>query len=173
MKRKAILCSIILIALVAPTFAQQKESLPEFYESEIIKVSYPFGSGLTLSVKGTTSTIGWKLSPVFADVLSQYPSSKLSFEGYKKDYRNGNIMLWSGFAGLIASTVVFAMRNSSATSIDFSDPVNIVSYSGIFAGAAVETVGAFFVSASYESLFNAVNQYNREKIKEFGTGTVQ
>jgi len=167
MKIKAILCSVILIALVTPAFAQQKESLSEFYDSEIIKVSYPFGSGLTLSVKGTTSTIGWKLSPIFSDLLIQYPSSKVSFESYKKDYRKGNIMIWSGLAGLFAGSLVFVMRNSNATSIDFGDPVNIASYSGMIAGAAVETIGAFFVSSSYENLFNAVNQYNREKIKEF------
>ncbi len=69
---KTILCPMILIACVAPIFAQQKESLPEFYDSEIIKVSYSFWGGMTLSVKGTTSTIGWKLSPIFSDLLNQY-----------------------------------------------------------------------------------------------------
>ncbi len=48
---KTILCPMILIACVAPIFAQQKESLPEFYDSEIIKVSYSFWGGMTLSVK--------------------------------------------------------------------------------------------------------------------------
>jgi len=158
---------MILITCVAPMFAQQKESLPEFYDSEISKVSYSFWGGMTLNVKGTTSTIGWKLSPIFSDLLNQYPSSKVSFEGYKKDYKTGNTMLWGGFGGLIASALVFTIRNSNVTSIDFGDPINVASYAGMLAGAAFETIGAYFISSSYESLFNAVNQYNREKIREF------
>jgi len=33
----------------------------------------------------------------------------------------------------------------------------------------IRTIGAYFISSSYESLFSAVNQYNRKKIREFAS----
>ncbi len=167
MKAK-ILTVVIIFAFVFSVFSQEQQSLEEYFNSEIIKVSYPFGSGVSLNVNGTTSTIGWRLSPVISNMLNQYPTSKVSFEQYKKENRTGNVLLWSGLGGMMASTLVFSYKNSDVTgNINFSDPVNVVSFSGIFIGSIIEVVGAFIMSSGYEDLFNSINQYNLEKIKEY------
>jgi len=166
-KKTTVICIYISLLILSVT-SQTKESLLEYYNNEIITIICPLGSDLNLNVNGITSSIGFKLSPLITERISAYPTSKELFIEYQKQYKNGSIQLWSGFSGLLIGSAIFGLYNSDQNDIkSIVDPINIASISGMTIGLIIESIGAMKISRSQENLFNAINLYNREKIKEY------
>jgi hypothetical protein len=168
MIKKTVFIYLFISLFIIGVTSQTKESFLEYYNNEIITITCPLGSSLNLNVNGITSSIGFKISPLITERIISYPTSKELFIEYQKQYKNGNIQLWSGFSGLIIGSTIFALYNSDSNDIkSIGDPVNIASISGMTIGLIIELIGAMKINMSQESLFNAINLYNKEKIKEY------
>lgn len=165
--KKVIVLSFLLAFSVLSIYSQDKNDLLNYYDNELIKININSGAGLLLSIDGTTSTLGLGISPVIEKALSSFPDSKSLFQSYKIDDLNGNVLLWGGLAICLGGSLYASYIVDTNQNIAFESPEIYISMSCMVGGLLTELIGAMIMNKGTEDLINAINSYNRNKIKEF------
>jgi hypothetical protein len=165
--RTVLVVSLALFSIGA-AFSEEDPPLLNYYDSELIKINMGAGIGLFLSLDGAISRVGFGISPSIQTALSRFPDSDKLLQRYGSMNKNGNICLWSGLAVVLGGAGYSQYLMLDAQKHSFGSPEVLISMACMLAGLAVEIGGTVMISASYEDLINAVNAFNRDRMREYG-----
>jgi len=164
--------SFLLVLIFCLNLSAENNDLVNYYDSELIKISMDNSSGLSISYQGQSSGTSMGISDGLYSELQAYPDSKISIQNYKQKNKLGNILLWGGL-GLSLGAAYYPLLSTDFNQVDTS----IYGYSYfekyqtsiylMLGGLVAEIIGSFMLPQSYQELVNSVNQYNRNKIKEY------
>ncbi|MFP3041090.1 hypothetical protein LQZ19_04635, partial [Treponema primitia] len=123
--------------------------------------------GLNLTLQNINSSTSFGINKNMILAFNQYSDTKEYYDSYHRKNLAGNILMWGGLAVVLGGAYypLFAL-NSDSDSDTYLQNVQI-SLGVMLGGLVTELIGAFILPAGQESLFKAVNLYNRHKIKEF------
>ena len=152
------LCTVILFSTLLP--AAESDPLA-FYDSELIRFQYQTAGGLNLAFKGQTTGISFGIPKTFAEALGSYPETDELLQDYNRKNFWGNVLLWGGLAAALGGAYYpLIVEEEPWTNFEASSAIMI-------GGLVTELIGAFIMPSGYQDLFNAVNQYNRNRMRDY------
>jgi hypothetical protein len=148
--------------LAAQENIQPNDNLLRFYDTELFQWNYGMFDGLTLNYQNENSNTMLGINKSMKAALGQYEDTNRLYRSYRGKTIAGNVLVWGGLAAVVGGVFVPV----------FGDRQNINDYYkiglGVITGGLVsEIVGAFLFSSGQGNIFDAVNSYNRQKIKEY------
>jgi hypothetical protein len=148
--------------LAAQENIQPNENLSRFYDTELFQWSYGMFSGMTLNYQNTNSNTMFGINESMKAALTRYEDTNRLYRSYRGKTIAGNVLIWGGLAAVIGGAFVPAF--GGAQNLDNYDKIGL----GVMTGGLVsEIIGSFVLSSGQENIFDAVNLYNRQKIKEY------
>jgi hypothetical protein len=144
----------------------QNDNLLQYYDNEIIKMNYHSFGGIQLYNQEQTSSITFGISPYFREKLETFPESKMSFEQYKIKNISGNILVWGGLVVIVGGEY-YSLNSIGESSFSSGIDKYMKGYGIMLGGLLMEVIGAFVLPSSFNDLFNSVNLYNRNIIKQY------
>ncbi|WP_010260600.1 hypothetical protein [Treponema primitia] len=141
--------------------------LTVFYDTELFRWDYNVLGGLNLTLQNINSATLFGINKNMVLAFNQYADTKEYYDSYHRKNIAGNILMWGGLAVVLGGAYypLFALNNDS-DSDTYLQNVQI-SLGVMLGGLVTELIGTFILPSGQESLFKAVNLYNRHKIKEF------
>lgn len=166
MKKHVVSIIVIHILIVMSVYGQNSD-LVMYYDNELVKVNYQSFGGITLSYQGQTTGTSMGITPRFRQILSEFPDTKILVDNYVKKNTIGNVLIWGGLAASLGAAYYPTLKtNSEDIFTDFWENYQTSVYM-ILGGLVAEIIGSFVLPQSFQDLFNATNQYNRNKLKEY------
>jgi hypothetical protein len=148
--------------LVAQENIQPNDNLLRFYDTELFQWSYDMFSGLTLNYQNNNSNAMFGINESMKTALMQYEDTNRLYRSYRGKTIAGNVLAWGGLAAVIGGAFVPAF--GSTQNIDNNYKIGL----GVMAGGLVSEIICIFILYSGQgNIFDAVNLYNRQKIKEY------
>jgi hypothetical protein len=151
--------------LTAQENTQDNNNLLNFYGTELFQWSYDNWGGLNLNYQNQSSNTMFGLKDSMQKTLALYDDSNQKYFSYKKKTLLGNIFLWSGYAAILTSPFILAF--SPMDGDKFTSTTVNVTYGVLGGGLVSMIIGTFLFTSGQENIFDAVNLYNRNKIREF------
>jgi hypothetical protein len=162
MKKVLLLLGLLLALSSTGAYTQ---TLLEYYDSEIITVNYQTFGGISFVQGGVSYSANFGLEQPLRDMIASNSQTAPLIERHIKNMRTGWIFF---FTGLVATTVVTYLAITSpldTTEEDVALRTGAMIGLGIFGTVSV-IAGPLFINAGYSNLFQAVNIYNRDKIRQ-------
>jgi len=144
----------------------QNEQLLQYYDKEAILINYGTFGGIKLYNQGQISSINFGISKSFSEKLEKFPESKVTFEGYRTKNTIGNVCLFGGLGGILGGEY-YCMTAFDKTSFNSGLNTYMTGYGIMLGGLVMSIIGSFILPSSYSDLFNSINSYNRNIIKNF------
>jgi len=134
-----------------------------FYENEMFHWSLNISDGLILNYgndnwKYKTFDVNIKNEKI-KNALLEYPDSAQAYNSFRKNQINGNIVYWTGLALVLGSIVpVLAVDNEKLS--------NGLYFGMLGGGLTLSVIGIYQFNSAQSNLFNAVNMFNKNKVRE-------
>jgi len=141
-------------------------NLVQFYDSELFQWNYNMLGGLSLNYQNQNSGISFGINDAMKNALLEFPDSGQAYNSYKKKNTAGNILIYGGLALILGAYIPLynQVLDDNPNNFDRNMGWSI----GLASSGVVSTmVGSFVFSSGTESLFNAVNLFNRNKVRVF------
>ncbi|MDR2601620.1 MAG: hypothetical protein LBC53_04115 [Spirochaetaceae bacterium] len=148
--------------LAAQETIQTNDNLAFYYDAELFQWNYGFFEGLTLNFKNQSSNPMFGINTRMKNALVQYEDSNQQYRVYHGKNIAGNILMWSGF-----TATVTGMYMPLFLDLDYSEKNLKIVLGTVLGGFVTELVGIVILHSGNENIFNAVNVYNRNKIKDY------
>ena len=161
---------IVLTVIFSGNLMAQEDAISDsnllgFYDSELFHWSYNMMGGLALNFQNQSSSTTFGISKSMRDALRTFPDSGQEYNSYFRKNVSGNILMYSGLLAILGA--VFIPIYTDINNDDLWER-NFRIYMGVTLGGAVSTlIGSFIFSSGQENIFNAVNMYNRNRIRSF------
>jgi len=163
----AVLCSGNLIAQENDqTNSEPNSNLSNFYDAELFHWSYNMWRGLSLNYLNQSSSTAFSINKSMQNALLQYPDSGQEYRSYRWKSIVGNVFLWGGLA-LAYSAFIPLYSGTDMSNNDVFDRNEKIALGLSCSGLASVIVGSFFSTSGQENIYNAVNIFNRNKIREY------
>jgi hypothetical protein len=127
--------------------------------------------GLALNFQNQSSTTIFGIKEPMIQALAQYEDTNQLYHSYRSKTTAGHILLWGGLAATFAG--IYMPLFYSTPVLDGSQETNAYENNlkmtlGLMLGGMVsEIISVFVFQSGQESLFNAVNAYNRHRINDY------
>jgi hypothetical protein len=161
--------SIAFLVFAQNITAQETEQNTEetdivrFYNSELFHWNYNMFDGLTLVYKNQSSSTSFRINEMMRNALLEYSDSSQEYNSYRRKTVTGNIFIYSGLA--LALSAFIPLYSNTTNDADFIRNISIsIGLSG--SGLLSTIIGSFVSSSGQENIFNAVNMFNRNKLRE-------
>jgi hypothetical protein len=149
--------------LIAQETAQPNNDLLHYYDTELFQWDYSMFNGLTLNFQNQSALTMYGIKDSMRNALIQYEDTNQQYGSYRSKTIAGNILMWGGFATVIASVPIFAnLQDENIYENNFKVGLGIM-----LGGLVTELIGAFILQSGQENIFNAVNLHNRHKITDY------
>ena len=150
--------------LMAQENNETNYNLLHFYDSELFNWSYNMFNGLSLNYLNQSSSTIYGINQTMQNALLLYPESGQEYKSYRWKNITGNIFMWGGLAMALSAFIPIIMDTNEN---DISRMNANISLGLSFGGFASVIAGTFFYASGQENIFNAVNIFNRHKIREY------
>jgi len=151
--------------LFAQENIQENNNLLNYYSTELFQWSYDFWGGLNLNYQNQSSKTMFGLKESMQKALALYEDTNKKYLSYKNKTLLGNIFYLSGCAAMLSSPFILAYGPREG---DNYAPTTENAFLGVcYGGALFGLIGAFILNSGQESIYDAVNLYNRNKMMEY------
>lgn len=164
-----VLVLVLLLVAVNNTYAQEvgheNVNFIQFYNSEMFQWNYNMFGGLTLNYQNQNSGISFGINQAMRNALLQFPDSDQAYNSYRRKNTTGNILMYGGLAIILSAYIPLYNQILNDNPDTFNR--NIGWTIGLSTGGLISTlIGSFVFSSGQENLFNAINMFNRNKVRE-------
>jgi hypothetical protein len=149
--------------LAAQEIEKTNNDLLFYYDSELFQWNYGIFGGLTLNFQNQNSWTGFGiLKETMKNALLQYEDAGKKYRSYKNKNIAGNVLLWTGLAAVMAGAYVPALGDWKEGSGGARIGIGLS-----LGGLVSEIIGIVLLHTGQEDIFDAVNLYNRHKIRDY------
>lgn len=132
-----------------------------YYDTELFQWSYSLFGGLTLNFQNQSSLTSFgMLKDTMKNALFQYEDVDKKYRSYRNRTIASHTLIWTGFAAIMAGP---ALGNWKAGSDSTRIGIGVT-----LGGLVAELIGIVLFHSGQENIFDAVNLYNRHKIRDHG-----
>jgi hypothetical protein len=157
--------------LAAQETTQTNNDLLHYYDTELFQWSYGMFGGLALNFQNQSSATTFGIKEPMKNALMQYEDANQQYRLYHDKTIAGNILLWGGLATTLAGAYMpifyYTPTSNSLQDTNAYENTLKVSLGMILGGFVSEVIGMFVLQSGQESIFNAVNLYNRHRINDY------
>ncbi|MDR0644626.1 MAG: hypothetical protein LBG05_06920 [Treponema sp.] len=172
MKTSSKICFLALAMIFSGNLAAQEiletktnSNLLSYYDTELFQWSYSMFGGLALNFQNQSSVTMYGIKESMKNAFIQYEDTNQRYRSYRGKTIAGNILLWGGFATVLAGAYV-PIFGTSQDNNNYENTFKI-SIGVMLGGLVTEIIGAFILQSGQENIFDAVNLYNRYRINDY------
>ena len=139
-------------------------NLVQLYDSELFTWNYNMFGGLSLNYQNQNSGISIVINETMKKALLEFPDSSWSYNSYIKKNTAGNVLMYGGLVIVLTAYIPMyniILNNSNDFNRDIGWTIGLTS-----SGLISAIIGSFIYSSGTEDLFNAINLFNRNKVRE-------
>ena len=160
-------CVLFMFFLFGAAVFSEEQTPLSFYENELVKTEYTAMGGFTLSYQGISSGITLGVQDEIESALMEYPESRNLIEGYKSKILSGNVLLWGGLAAVFTGAYYPLIASGDPDIFEYSSLDGKIALSLMVGGLVTELIGGFMIQFGYQDLFNSVNQFNYNRMRDY------
>ena len=158
---------LILLGSICMTqvYGQTNKDLINYYNNELIKIDHQTFGGITLTLKGQTTSTAMGITNEFRDILSTYPDSKEEMRSYKQKNTVSIILIWGGTAAFLGG--LNYSQPSRNEEFNLSDAKTRRGLSISFLGGFLAIIGIAVLPTSISDILKSVDLYNQNTIGNY------
>ncbi|MDR2491605.1 MAG: hypothetical protein LBD20_09420 [Spirochaetaceae bacterium] len=160
-----IVTTLIFSAHLAAQHEEKSSAIIRYYDTELFQWNFGFFNGLTLNYKNQNSIPAFGIKSSMKKALSQYQDTEKLYRSYRVKTGVGQFLIWTGVSALLVGAYLpmFLYHDDyAAYEENYKLPLYLMG-----GGLLAEIIGSFITISGQETIFNAVNTYNRHKIAEY------
>jgi hypothetical protein len=154
-----------------PTTQTNNNDLLHYYDTELFQWSYSMFGGMALNFQNQSSTTIFGIKEPMINALAQYEDTNQLYRSYRSKTTAGHILLWGGMAATVVGIympIFYYTPGSDSSPYTNTYEYNLPITLGLMLGGMVsEIISIFVLQSGQESIFNAINLYNRHKISDY------